>query len=61
GASDTLVRPALTAEFVTAQKALGADVESIVIPDTGHALVALRAMPRLMEWLAQNAAPTALR
>ncbi|AMB59153.1 lipase family protein [Microterricola viridarii] len=61
GASDTLVRPALTAEFVEEQRALGADVESHVIPDTGHALVALRAMPALMRWLAQHAAPSDMR
>ncbi len=58
GASDTLVRPALTAAFVAAQQALGTDVTSEVIPDTGHGLVALRALTKLLPWLAQHAPAT---
>ena len=55
GASDTLVRPELTARFVAEQQGLGTDVTSIVIADTGHGLVALRALPELLPWLDAHA------
>lgn len=55
GAIDTLVRPELTAKFVAEQQGLGTDVTSIVIPDTGHGMVALRAMLDLLPWLDTHA------
>jgi len=55
GATDTLVRPELTAKFVAEQQGLGTDVTSLVIPDTGHGLVALRALPDLLAWLDAHA------
>jgi len=58
GASDKLVDPALTAKFVADQQALGTQVESLVIPDTGHGLVALRALATLLPWL-DRVAPAA--
>jgi len=58
GATDTLVRPELTATFVAEQQGLGTDVTSIVIPDTGHGLVALRALPELLPWLDAHAPPS---
>jgi pimeloyl-ACP methyl ester carboxylesterase len=51
GATDTLVRPELTAAFVAQQQALGTNVTSQVVPDTGHALVAVRAMATMLPWL----------
>ena len=51
GDTDTLVRPEITAAFVARQVELGADMTFVKLPDTGHGLVADRAMPRLMEWL----------
>ena len=51
GATDTLIRPELTAAFVARQQALGTNVTSQVIPDTGHALVAARAMATMLPWL----------
>lgn len=61
GATDTLVRPELTARFVAGQQALGTAVDSIVIPGTGHGLVALRAMPELLPWLDAHAPAGAAR
>jgi len=55
GATDTLVRPELTARFVAEQQGLGTAVTSIVIPGTGHGLVALRALPELLPWLDEHA------
>jgi acetyl esterase/lipase len=52
GDTDTLVRPEITATFVAQQVELGADVTFVKLPDTGHGLVADRALRRLMEWLA---------
>jgi pimeloyl-ACP methyl ester carboxylesterase len=59
GQDDQLVRPAITAQFAAHEKALGTDVTYDSIPDTGHGLVALRALPNLLPWLAQvGAGPT---
>lgn len=55
GAIDTLVRPELTEKYVAEQQAAGTDVSFHLIPKTGHGLVALRAMPELMSWLAVHA------
>lgn len=55
GATDTLVRPALTEKYATSQQAAGTDVTFHLIPKTGHGLVALRAMPELMTWLGEHA------
>lgn len=57
GATDELVRPELTAKFVAAQQALGTDVTSQVVPDTGHGLVALRALPDILMWVLDHAPP----
>ncbi|HEY6800805.1 MAG TPA: lipase family protein, partial [Agromyces sp.] len=51
GATDTLVHPELTAAFVAQQQALGTNVTSQVLPDTGHALVAVRALATMLPWL----------
>lgn len=51
GARDTLVRPAITANFVAAQVAAGTTVESHILPKATHATVALDAMPDLMKWM----------
>ncbi|WP_205649430.1 S9 family peptidase [Agromyces sp. LHK192] len=58
GATDTLVHPDLTKAYVERQQSLGTDVTFLSIPDTGHGLVADRAMPTLMPWLAEHAPPT---
>ncbi len=55
GDTDALVRPEITAQFVQAQRDLGTDVTFETIADTGHGLVALRAMPKLLEWLKATA------
>ncbi len=56
GATDTLVRPELTAAFVAQQQSLGTDVTSQVVADTGHALVAVRALATMLPWL-EDVAP----
>jgi pimeloyl-ACP methyl ester carboxylesterase len=53
GETDTLVRPTLTSDFAEREKTLGTAVTYVSIPDTGHGLVALRALPRLMDWLSR--------
>ncbi|WP_198169760.1 alpha/beta fold hydrolase [Agromyces laixinhei] len=55
GATDTLVRPELTAAFVEQQRTLGTEVTSEVLPDTGHGLVALRALSTMLPWLEKTA------
>ena len=51
GESDTLVHPAITAQFAEQQRSLGTDVTYVSIPQTGHGLVALKALPKLFDWL----------
>jgi pimeloyl-ACP methyl ester carboxylesterase len=51
GEADKLVRPEATAAFVAHERSLGASVESVRIPDTGHGLVAIRALHGLFDWL----------
>ena len=53
GEIDTLVRPSATATFVTHECSIGTRVDFIRIPETGHGLVALRAMPSVMKFFAQ--------
>lgn len=57
GETDTLVRPELTAAFVEQQRSLGTDVTSEVLADTGHGLVALRALKTMLPWLEKAAPP----
>lgn len=52
GESDTLVHPGITAQFAEQQRTLGTDVTYHSIPDTGHGLVALKALPKLFDWIA---------
>ncbi|SDY61662.1 Secretory lipase [Herbiconiux ginsengi] len=56
GDADQLVRPEITAQFVAGERALGTEVTFETIADTGHGLVALRAVPKLVDWL-KTAAP----
>lgn len=51
GDADKLVRPEATAAFVTHERTLGTSVEFVRIPDTGHGLVAIRALHGLFDWL----------
>jgi pimeloyl-ACP methyl ester carboxylesterase len=51
GQIDTLVHPEITAQFAKHEQSLGTAVTFVPIPDTGHALVALKALPHLFEWL----------
>jgi pimeloyl-ACP methyl ester carboxylesterase len=55
GDVDHLVRPDITAQFVDRERGLGTEVTYETIDDTGHGLVALRAMPKLLDWLKTNA------
>ena len=52
GLSDTLVHPEFTSDFVAHEKSLGVDVVYDEIADTGHGEVALRAVPKMLPWLA---------
>jgi len=52
GDADTLVKPADTAAFARQQCAAGASVSYLAIRNTGHGLVALRALPELLTWFA---------
>jgi pimeloyl-ACP methyl ester carboxylesterase len=52
GNTDALVRPEITAQFVAHERSIGTNVTSDTIADTGHGLVALRALPELLRWLA---------
>lgn len=52
GETDELVRPSSTADFAARQCSLGADVTYLSLPDTGHGMVANRALPTLMPWFA---------
>ncbi|MCS5717846.1 lipase family protein [Herbiconiux sp. CPCC 205763] len=56
GDTDQLVRPEITAQFVAEERALGTEVTYETIGDTGHGLVALRAVPKLVDWLKTAAA-----
>jgi pimeloyl-ACP methyl ester carboxylesterase len=58
GETDALVKPAATAQFVAHECAIGTTVTSLRIPDTGHGLVALRAVDPLLEWLKNPAEVT---
>jgi len=50
GDTDTLVDPATTRSFADHECALGSRVTYLPIPDTGHGLVALRAVDRVIAW-----------
>lgn len=54
GDIDTLVRPEITQSFVDEQKALGANVTYVPVPKTGHGMVALKAMPDVIKWMANQ-------
>lgn len=54
GQKDTLVLPAVTADFVTSQKDRGVDVTSLPLENATHTTVALDAIPALIEWLGQR-------
>ncbi|WP_431280330.1 alpha/beta fold hydrolase [Leifsonia poae] len=56
GETDQLVRPQATAAFVEHERAIGTDVSFLRIPDTGHGLVALRALNDIFAWLPANGA-----
>lgn len=51
GDIDTLIKPSITKDFAQRQQNLGANVTYHSIPNTGHGMVALRAVPQLMDWL----------
>ena len=51
GQIDTLVHPEITAQFARHEQSLGTAVTFVPIPNTGHGLVALKALPHLFEWL----------
>lgn len=53
GTDDTLVRPQITQQFAEQEQRLGTAVTYVAIPNTGHGLVALRALPHLRTWLDQ--------
>jgi hypothetical protein len=53
GETDTLVRPSATSAFVGHECSIGTGVDFIRIPKTGHGLVALRAMPTVMQFFAE--------
>lgn len=50
GDTDTLVDPATTRAFADHECAIGTGVTYLPIPDTGHGLVALRAVDRVIAW-----------
>ena len=50
GESDALVHPESTRAFAEHECRMGSAVTYLSIPDTGHGLVALRALPTLMPW-----------
>ena len=50
GAADTLVVPTATDAFVTHECSIGAKVSYFTYPDTTHATIAYRALPRLLDW-----------
>jgi hypothetical protein len=51
GLSDTLIPPAVTAQFVEHEKGLGMDVTEHTITDATHATIAYLTLPELMVWL----------
>ncbi|GAA2244902.1 lipase family protein [Herbiconiux moechotypicola] len=57
GDVDQLVHPDITAAFVKSQAEAGTTVTSYTIEGTGHGTVALRAVPKLMEWLGSLGLP----
>jgi alpha-beta hydrolase superfamily lysophospholipase len=50
GQTDALVDPTTTLAFADHECAIGTRVSYLSLPDTGHSLVALRAVPRLLPW-----------
>jgi pimeloyl-ACP methyl ester carboxylesterase len=60
GDVDTLVRPQDTAEFAQHECALGTDVTYVSVANTGHGLVAFRALSTLLPWFAHLSAGTPL-
>jgi alpha-beta hydrolase superfamily lysophospholipase len=50
GDVDALIKPALTWQFADHECAIGTHVTRLPIPDTGHGMVALRALPTLLPW-----------
>ncbi|MGG7507053.1 alpha/beta fold hydrolase [Plantibacter sp. YIM 135249] len=58
GLSDTLVHPTATAGFVRTECAIGTAVDSRTYPDTGHGLIALRAVPAVLDFFSAAFAGT---
>jgi len=52
GAADTLVVPTATDAFVAHECSIGTAVSYFTYPDTTHATIAYRALPRLLDWFA---------
>ncbi|MET4582861.1 alpha-beta hydrolase superfamily lysophospholipase [Conyzicola nivalis] len=50
GDTDTLIDPATTRSFADHECAIGSEVTYLPIADTGHGLVALRAVDRVIAW-----------
>ena len=61
GATDTLVLPSATQQFVAQECAKGEHVTFQLYPDTGHGLIALKAVPAVTSFFTDviNAAPPA--
>jgi hypothetical protein len=59
GLTDTLIEPADTQAYVDGLVARGSRVEYVTYPDIDHGLVAVRAVPRLVEWIDALAVPGA--
>ncbi len=58
GDVDELVRPEITADFVDKQRAAGTEVTYETVENTGHGLVADRALPGLLRWLGSLGLPS---
>ncbi|QJU55800.1 alpha/beta fold hydrolase [Herbiconiux sp. KACC 21604] len=58
GDVDELVRPEITADFVDEQRAAGTEVTYETVENTGHGLVADRALPGLLRWLGSLGLPS---
>jgi pimeloyl-ACP methyl ester carboxylesterase len=56
GTDDHTVRPPTTNAYVAELCAAGATVEYVALPGTGHALAALKALPKVQPWLHDRAA-----
>lgn len=59
GLSDTLVHPTATAAFVRTECAIGTRVDSRTYPGTGHGLIALKAVPEVLDFFHSALAGTA--